>query len=91
MLPLWLYAGTPLTASVWLAVLRYALMELNYEDPWEYTLHSLRRGGTQACAKAGLDLGLVREAGHWKSNAMRAYVPKKTVRAIPAALANIFG
>ena len=87
----WISQGEPLNASLWTAVLRYALEQIRIEHPEEYTLHSLRRGGAQACHKRGLDPGLVKEAGRWKSDAVYKYIPRKVIKAFPAALASFFG
>ena len=83
--------GRPISASVWLAVLRYAMSQSKYCNVEEYTLHSLRRGGAQACAEAGIEIGHIREAGRWRSNAISAYLPKKYVKTVPAALSKLLG
>ena len=87
----WTPQGQPLTASLWLAALRYALKKTSVECPEVYTLHSLRRGGAQACEKRGTEPALVKEAGRWKSNSVYEYIPKRVIRAVPAALAKCFG
>ena len=87
----WTRQGKPLTASLWLAVMRYALKQNCIGSSEEYTLHSLRRGGAQACEKRGTDPSLVKEAGRWKSNSVYEYIPKRVLRAVPAALASFFG
>ena len=87
----WTCQGDPLTASLWTAALRFALKQIQVEDPGKYTLHSLRRGGAQACEKRGADPAIVREAGRWKSDAVYKYIPRRVIKAFPAALASLFG
>ena len=87
----WTRDGAPLTAIRWLRVLRATLEDLGYSNVTRYTLHSLRRGGVAACAKKGINIEKIREAGRWKSDAYKSYVPKRTVITVPAALGHIFG
>ena len=86
----WLIGGIPLTASLWIGAIRLALKNSGYDSPSNYTLHSLRRGGAQACVRAG-NIGMVKEAGRWRSKALYTYVPRKMIKAAPAALVKFFG
>ena len=87
----WIPGGTPLSANKWLGGLRHALTRLNYPNPRAYTLHSLRRGAARTCIMKGMSSSDVREAGRWKSEALYRYIPKTTVKAVPAALTTFFG
>ena len=78
--------GTPLMASVVLAVLRLALAATGVPNADGYSLHSLRRGGAQACAAHGSSLAEIMQLGSWTSNAVHAYVPKTSITARPRTL-----
>ena len=68
--------GRPLRAPALLSVLRLALAHAGAPVPEAYTLHSLRRGGAQACVGAGASLDHVKALGSWSSDAVHAYVPR---------------
>ena len=87
----WVNAVTPVCAVKWVGAIRYALGKLKYPTPEAYTLHSLRRGAATSCILEGMEPSEVREAGRWKSGALYDYIPKKSVKAVPAALATFFG
>ena len=87
----WRTNGSPLTPRLWLAAFRAALSRSGTQDPWAFTLHSLRRGGATACVGEGVGVEQVKRAGNWSSRAYKEYIPKKTVTVAPAALANLLG
>ena len=87
----WSPGGTPLCANKWLGAIRHALSVLGYGNANDFTLHSLRRGAAQTCILKGMKVGDVREAGRWKSEAMYRYIPRQTVKKVPAALTTLFG
>lgn len=68
--------GTPLSAVTLTAALRAALASTRHPDPTAFTLHSIRRGGAQACASAGAPIDDVRQLGNWRSEAVHDYVPR---------------
>lgn len=78
--------GEPLTAITLTAALRAALASARHPSPRSYTLHSVRRGGAQACAKAGAQLDDLRQLGNWRSSAVFAYVPRAAFTAATQAL-----
>ena len=78
--------GSPLTPPTLLAALRLALAATGHASPDRYTLHSLRRGGAQACAAAGGTLTEIMEIGAWSSSAVHTYVPRDLVNSRPRTL-----
>ena len=67
--------GGPLLPATLVAALRLALTHLAVPEAQSYTLHSLRRGGAQACAAAGCSLEHIKDLGAWSSDAVHKYVP----------------
>lgn len=80
--------GVPLTSSHLLQVLRTASLTV-FGSEKGFTLHSLRRGATQACDNAGLPLPGIMQAGTWKSNAIIAYLGRTVVSDAPTALTSL--
>lgn len=78
--------GTPLTAPTLTKALRAALASVHHPAPGSFTLHSVRRGGAQACARAGARLDDVRQLGNWRSGAVYTYVPREAFTAATQAL-----
>ena len=68
--------GLPLLASTLVAALRLALGHAGVPNADAFSLHSLRRGGAQACAASGSSLRRIKELGAWSSSAVHAYVPR---------------
>lgn len=83
--------GSPLTAPTLTAAMRLALSASGHPAPHSITLHSLRRGGAQACARAGATIQQVQELGAWRSSAVHSYVPKRDFGAASLALSSLFG
>ena len=83
--------GHKLTVAAVTALLRQALVGSSYVDPQRFTLHALRRGAVHACAKAGVSRIHMKELGQWKSNAIDAYLPQKTIEAATSTLTAYFG
>ena len=83
--------GRPLLGVTLLRAIRTALTWCNHDSPHLVTLHSLRRGGAQACATAGASLEAVRDVGRWKSQSVFMYAPKKVFSEAPQALSSLFG
>lgn len=75
-----LQGGAPLTGYVLTAALRMSLAATGHPSPAAYTLHSLRRGGAQACAAAGGSLKEIMQLGAWSSEAVYTYVPRPLIR-----------
>ena len=75
--------GKPLRPAALMAVLRWALQRVGVQSPHAYTLHSLRRGGAQACAAAGATLDHVKTLGSWTSTAVHTYVPRSAFKTDP--------
>ena len=83
-------AGFPLRASAVTAVMHAALIAEGHPHPRAFTLHSLRRGGAQACAQLGVQLDDIRDLGTWTSQSVHSYVPKNAVNSAPRTLSTIF-
>lgn len=83
--------GAPLQAATLTAALRMALAASGVPHPSAYTLHSLRRGGAQACAAGGAQLVDIMELGAWSSRAVHTYVPKNHITSGPETLAKLIG
>ena len=56
-----------------------------------FSLHSLRRGATQACQGAGLSLDTIMSAGMWRSSAINTYLQAIHISSAPAALSSMLG
>lgn len=52
-------------------------------------LHSLRRSGVHACVNAGVTVPNVQSHGGWRSDAIRAYLPKTYDTQAPTALRDL--
>ena len=57
----------------------------------DFTLHSLRRGASQACDKLSLDLSKIMQAGTWKSQAVISYLDTTVIEDAPAAISTLLG
>lgn len=82
--------GRPLSAPRANALFKEALAAVGFKGAPAASLHSLRRSGAHACARAGLPIDQVKRHGCWRSNAVKAYLPKDisgTPRALASALA----
>lgn len=84
-------SGEPLRASALTAAIKLALRVAGHPSPDVFTLHSLRRGGAQACALAGSTLPEIKELGTWSSDSVYTYVPRDSVVSAPRTLSSIFG
>ena len=82
--------GSPLCPRALRDTLRLALSAEGHPCPGAITLHSLRRGGAQACARQGASLGDIKELGHWSSDAVFTYVPRAAISAAGQTLSSIF-
>ena len=80
--------GAPLQPCVLTRALRLALAAAGVPNHNDYTLHSMRQGGAQACAASGDSLQDIMELGSWSSKAVHTYVPRDQVRTGPRTLAN---
>ena len=78
--------GTPLSIAGVTRLVRVALKGSDYINPARFTLHALRRGAVHACVAGGASLEQVKELGHWASDAVKAYLPQRSVSAAPATL-----
>ena len=72
--------GGPLLPATLLAALRLALSDLEVPDAQQFTLHSLRRGGAQACAASGCSIEHIKNLGAWTSGAVHSYVPASLLK-----------
>ncbi len=81
---------SPLTAKLLTKVLRTAASAI-LGCPIHVTLHSLRRGAAQACARSGLSLPALTQAGTWSSSAYQAYLDPLLITEAPSALAYLLG
>ena len=82
--------GEPLTARILLRALKLTCIELFGTDN-EYTLHSIRRGATQACQSSGLSIENIMAAGMWRSGSVNTYLHDTLITSAPSALAKLFG
>lgn len=77
----------PLTAHTVVAIIRAALASAGVTNPGTYTFHSLRRGATQAAARAGATEEQLIQHGTWSSRAgLRTYL-QPPPRIVPRLLA----
>lgn len=83
--------GLPLRPRGLLDTLRLALAVGGHPAPGAITLHSLRRGGAQACASSGSSLEDIKALGHWTSDAVHKYIPRHLIYSAPRTLAENFG
>ena len=83
-------AGMPVRAAAVKAVIQLALTEAGHPHPRAFTLHSLRRGGAQACAQQGARLADIQDLGTWNSHAVHSYVPRAAITSAPRTLSSIF-
>lgn len=81
----------PLRPRALLDTLRLALAAQGHPAPGAITLHSLRRGGAQACASSGSSLEDIKDLGHWTSGAVHSYVPRHLISSAPRTLVTKFG
>ena len=79
--------GRPLKVKALTCTFNIAAGAVLTESP-TFTLHSLRRGATQACETAGIRN--LSHAGKWKSNVIHAYLSNSDVKLASAALSNLF-
>lgn len=84
-------SGEPLLAPRVTAILRLALKDSSFKDPKAFTLHGLRRGAVHACVAAGSTITHIKELGHWKSDAVDSYLPKKVISSATSTLTSYFG
>ena len=82
--------GSPLSARTLLRALTLVSWSVFGVDK-RFTLHSLRRGATQACQGTGLSLEHIMSAGMWKSQAVKSYLQHVHVSSAPAALGQLLG
>ena len=82
--------GNALSINTLTAAIRLALTYNHHPSPSDVTLHSLRRGAAQSCARAGADVNQVAESGGWRSSAVFTYVPKRLFTAAPLTLSSLF-
>ena len=83
-------SGLPVTPSALTAVMHLALTAVGHPHPQAFTVHSLRRGGAQACARLGVQLADIQELGTWTSRSVHTYVPKSAVLSAPRTLSTTF-
>ena len=83
--------GAPLLPAALTVALRMALAAAGTSHPASNTLHSLRRGGAQACAVAGDSLQDIMALGSWSSAAVHTYVPKEQIQTGLRTLSNLLG
>ena len=69
-------AGTPFTQEDLNPLIRATLDGLGFPEASGFTFHSLRRSGARAAAVRGATKAQVMRHGHWRSDAVHAYVPK---------------
>ena len=80
----------PLTTRILSRALRLSAIATIGTDAG-LTLHSLRRGATQACESAGLDISGIMAAGTWESNAVKQYTKTEVIDKAPAAILSLLG
>ena len=83
-------SGEALTAKILLRALKLTCVEIFGSDR-DVTLHSIRRGATQACQSSGLSIENIMAAGMWRSGAVNTYLQDTLISSAPAALAKLFG
>lgn len=69
--------GAAVTASRAMTLFRLGLRQVGFPGADSASFHSLRRTGVQICARAGVAVDDVKAHGLWKSDAIRAYMPRK--------------
>ena len=67
--------GRPLTPDDVVPDIRAALAAIKHPAALEFSLHSLRRSGARTAAASGATEQQVMRHGHWRSTAVRTYVP----------------
>ena len=82
---------TPLCPRRLVAFMRTSLYLIGHPAAGEVTVHSLRRSGAQACARARVPESDIVLHGTWSSSAISSYVPKKLYTAVPSAFKALFG
>jgi len=85
-----LRSGDPLTTKTLTNAIRLAIRASGLPGADSFTLHSLRRGGAQACAQAGASLPQIQALGTWSGPAVHTYVPRTLIKQAPAALVKLF-
>ena len=83
--------GDPLTPTRLTKIVRLVLADLGSPLATSFTLHGVRRGAAQACAKAGASLEAIKKLGSWRSDTVHTYVPRDLVATAPQALISLFG
>ena len=83
-------AGFPLRTSAITAVIHLALTGAGHPHPRTFTLHSLRRGGAQACADLGVRIADIQDLGIWMSQSVHTYVPRTAALSAPRTLSTTF-
>lgn len=69
-----------------LDLFRLALIATGHNGVEKFTLHSLRRSGPQACARAGVPIDQLAHHGNWRSKAVYTYVPREISLTTPKAV-----
>ena len=82
---------TPLDQRTLTQILRGTLSALGVKNFASYTLHSLRRGGAQACHALKVPPEAIKAQGTWESDAVFNYIPRQAPTEAPVALAAYFG
>ena len=82
---------TLLTPRRLITYLRTALHLIGHPAATYVTVHSLRRSGAQAAARAGVSESDIMAHSTWKSGALYAYTPKQLYTQVPTTLASLFG
>ena len=82
---------TLLTPRRLITYMRTALHLIGHPAATYVTVHSLRRSGAQAAARAGVSESGIMAHGTWKSEALYAYTPKQLYTQVPTTLASLFG
>ena len=83
--------GAPLTAMALTKTIRLTLAAVGHPAPGAFTLHSLRRGGAQACAQLGPEISNIQDLGTGRSQAVHQYVLKNPTKSAPLMLSTTFG
>ena len=82
---------TLLTPRRLITYMRTALHLIGHPAATYVTVHSLRRSGAQAAARAWVSESDIMAHGTWKSEALYAYTPKQLYPQVPTTLASLFG
>ena len=83
--------GFPLRPKALRNMLRLALSAVGHPVPGAITLHSLRRGEAQPCAKTGASLQAIKELGSWSSSAVFSNIPRHSIKRAGQTLSSLFG